>query len=285
MSSVVARFLEYLPKANNTESHIIRRIIENPERATKISIYGLAKDAHVSISSVTRFCKKVGFQDYRDYQRTLTGEVALKRATVTTKAGEYQIRPEDSLELLISDSFERLISVLSETKKLVDTETIRTCAEKIKDAKTVAFFGVGASQIVAEDAYLKFIRLGKQCQTSRDQDVQQVLARNMGKDDFAVIISYSGMTEAMVKVAQALQEKLVPSVAITASVDSLIQKKCTYNLYVSAVEIDIGGGKMLSRIAQMAMIDALYTAYFQQTYQRSVSALQSTRIQKQQEDL
>lgn len=284
VSSAIARFLEYLPKANGSESNIIEAILKDPEGVAMASSHNLACEAHVAISSVTRFCKKLGFQDYREFQRTLNAELALRRATVTEKSGEFQIRPEDSLELLVNNSFERTISVLSETKNMVDVATLQTCAKQMKKASTIVFFGVGASHVVAEDAYLKFTRVGKRCQISGDQDVQQVLAKNMSEDDLAVIISYSGKTAAMVAVADTLQRKLVPSIAITASINSPIQKKCTYNLCVSAAEVDLDGGKMVSRIAQLAMIDALYTAYFQQTYQESADALRSTQIQKHEED-
>lgn len=280
MGGAIARFVEYLPRANSTESHIIRSILKDPDHAAQASIYELAEDASVAISTVTRFCKKLGFQNYREYQRTLNGELALRRATITDKSGEFQIQPDDSLELLVSNSFERAISVLSETKSLVDIDTLRVCAEEIRKARTVVFFGVGASQVVAEDAYLKFTRIGKSCHVSKDQDVQKVLAKNLTSADLAVIISYSGQTEVMTQVVQVLQENVVPSIAITASIDSPIQRKCNYNLCVSPAELDIGGSKMVSRIAQLAMIDALYTAYFQLTYEDSRRALKTTQITK-----
>lgn len=281
MSNVVARFLEHLPSASNTEGQIIQYVLDHPDAAVEMSIYQLAQRAYVSVPSVSRFCKKLGFENYKDYQRRLSCELVLKKQLRPAATGAFEIRPDDPLELLVNDSFQRSLSALAESRALLDILTLKACADLMEKAGSVTFFGVGASQVVAEDAYLKFIRVNKLCQISPDQDAQQVLAKNMRPGDLGVIISYSGKTPAMVQVAEILRQNRVSSIAVTAAAPSPLQRCCTHSLCVSAAEVDIGGSKMVSRLAQLAVMDALYIAYFRKTYDKSAQALQSTRLDKQ----
>ena len=97
----------------------------------------------------------------------------------------------DSLELLVQKSIARSIAALEDTRDLMDTATLKKCIDLFENAESITFFGVGASLLVAKDAYLKFVRINKKCQVYEDQDIQMVLATNMKKEDLAVIISYS----------------------------------------------------------------------------------------------
>lgn len=112
MNSVIVRFKEHMASASNTERGIIRYVLENPEEAVQMSIHELARRSFVSASAVTRLCKKTGFQNYKDYQRRLSCELALKKEAISQQAGEFEIRPEDSLEVLVKNSFQQTISSL-----------------------------------------------------------------------------------------------------------------------------------------------------------------------------
>lgn len=259
-------------------------VLENPDEAVQLSIHELARRSFVSASAVTRLCKKTGFQNYKDYQRSLSCELALKKEFLSRQAGEFEIRPEDSLELLVDNNFQRTISFLHETRSLMDLRTLEQCVDLLVKAECVTFFGVGASQLVAQDAYLKFIRLNKRCQVYGDQDAQLVMAKNMKRGELAILISYSGRTQAMVEAAEILRENAVPVIAVTSSADSPLRRRSVHCLCVSPTEADIAGSKLASRIAQLAVIDALYIAYFRRTYNKSADALQSTRLEKKEGD-
>ena len=92
-----------------------------------------------------------------------------------------------------------------------------------------------------------------------------------------------GIANAMVEAAEILRENGVPIIAVTSAADSPLRRRSVHNLCVSATEADIAGSKLSSRIAQLAVIDALYIAYFRRTYNKSADALQSTRLEKKEE--
>ena len=60
------------------------------------------------------------------------------------------------------------IMSLEDTKRLIELEVLDKSVELLMSSKRIAFFGVGASQLVAKDAYLKFLRVNKPCMVSEE---------------------------------------------------------------------------------------------------------------------
>ena len=279
MKSVRVKLREYLTHASNTEREIIQFILKSPEDVSVMSVRELARVTFTSPSTVTRFCKKTGFNDYKDFQRSLMYENAMRKQAITDKNSE--IKKDDSIEQLVNKIIYKSIVSLEETKSLIDLEILDGSVSVIQKAKRVAFFGMGASLLVAKDACLKFMRVNKVCIVNEDFHAQLVQAKNMTNEDAAIIISYSGMTREMVECAEILKDVGVPIIAITCYHESPLSKISDYNLYVTATEFEFRTGKLGSRLSQLAVIDMLYVTYVQENYETCMDSLRRTYISKE----
>lgn len=278
MRSVIVRAREYLDQASETEKGIIRFILEQPEAASRMGIHELTKSVFASASTIARLCRKMGFENYKDYQRELVAEVAVKNEATFEQS--VDIKPDDSIETIVRKTTLRSTMSLEDTRSLIDPKVVEECVQLLVSANSIAFFGVGASQMVGKDAFLKFIRVKNYCQVCEDFDAQLVLARRLQKNDVAVLISYSGRTKTTVDCAKALKANGVPTISITCFVESPLSKLCTYNLFVSATEYSSTAGKLTSRLSQLLVIDILYLTYVETTYASSREALRETHIAK-----
>lgn len=278
MISVIVRAKEYVKQASETEKSVLYYILSAPKEASKLSIHALSKKVFASPSTIARLCRKIGFKDYREYQRALVCELAVKEDVVIET--DLEIGAEDNLETIMGKTVFRSISSLEDTKNLIDIEAVKQCVKLMVGADSIDFFGVGASLLVARDAYLKFVRVKKHCQISDDFDVQLVLTRTMQENDVAILVSYSGQTAQIVECARRLKERRVPIIAITCFIESELSKLADYNLYVSATEYAFTSGKFTSRLSQLLVVDIIYLAYLQATYQTSQDALLATHIEK-----
>lgn len=278
MESVIVRLREYQTSASDTEKGVIRFILANTAEAASVNIHELARRTFVSAATVTRLCRKIGFQNYKDYQRQLACELVLKKEARMDR--DFEITKDDSLDILVNKTFSRSIASLDDTRNLLNLEVLQKCTDLFIQAESITFLGVGASLLVAKDAYLKFMRIKKRCQVYEDQDTQMVIARNMSPAELGVVISYSGKTKAVVEFANILKENSVPIIAITGFAESPLTRIADYNLYVSATEYHFKSGKLASRISQLSIIDVLYLSYIQKTREESTDALQNTYLIK-----
>lgn len=278
MKSVLIRLQEYSDQASGAEKQAINYVLKNPEDAVKCNIYELAEKTFASPSTIIRLCRKIGFQGFKEFHKSLIYEVALRKSTNAEKKKE--ITHEDSLELIVDKVTYKNISSLENTRKLLDMQTLEACVDLITNSRTICLFGMGSSLLVAKDAYLKFLRINKPCIISDDWHAQLLQARNISKDDLAIVISYSGLTEEVLRCVTTVKEKGAPIIAITRFDDTPLSRMADYNLSVAATEFIFRSGAMSSRIAQLGIIDILYTAYINRQYESSITQFQYTHIDK-----
>ena len=279
MKSVLIRMNQYRDQASGAEKGVLDWVLENPEAAAQCSIHRLAEQSYTSPSTVVRICRKLGFEGYRDLQKSLLCELAIRQENKAEKGGE--LAHTDQLTDIIDKVTYRNIASLENSRMLVEPEAVRRSVDLICASNTVLLFGMGASFLVAQDAYQKFFRVGKRCALSEDIHCQYVHARNARPDDVAIIIRYTGYTEEILRCARDLRRQGTSIIAITRFEPSPLSQMADCNLYVVAMEEPFRSGAMSSRIAQLNMIDILYTAYFNSNYDKSIRHFEKTQISKQ----
>lgn len=278
MKNVMVRFREYEERASSAERGIVRFVLRHPEKILEYNSHELAEAAFSSPSTVVRLCKKIGFSGYRELQKALLMELAVKQK----KDNEIQadIQREDSLEQIITKVTYKNMDSLETTGKLLDERTLKECVDLLEQSENIALFGLGSSLLVARDAYQKFLRINKPCFVCDDWHMQLLYAKNLTQDDVAIAVSYSGMTREVLECAAEVKQRGVPLIAITRFADSKLARMADYNLYVAASELLVRSGAMASRISQLNVIDILYTAYINRHFDEYVMKAKKTYIEK-----
>lgn len=279
MKHVLMRLQEYEKQASATEKNVIVFFLEKTEEAGELSIHEIAEKTYSSPSTVIRLCKKVGFNGYKDFRKSLLYETAVRKES-TMKHME-EIRQEDSLEEIVNKVTVKNIMSLENTQKLIDLDVLRKSVDLLFNAENIYLFGLGASLVVAQDAYLKFLRICKPCFIGSDLHAQYLQAMNARKGSVAIILSYSGRTQEMIHCAEELNKNGVPIILITKFGSSPLAKMADCNLCVAATEYIVRSGAMSSRISQLNMIDILYTSYINRDFENNMKRLQRTHIKKQ----
>lgn len=278
MKNVLVRIQEYRTKASTAEQGILDCILANPDTAAQYTIHQLAARAYCSASTIVRLSRKLGFDGYKELQKSLLYEVALRRQV--HQDSEEVIGHSGTAQDVIHRVTLRNITALEHSMRLVDMEAVEKSVDLISNSSNVLLFGLGASFLVAQDAQLKFLRTDKPCSCYSDIHSQFLMARNAKHDDVAIIISYSGYTEEMIRCAKDLQAQHTPIIAITRFEYSELSQLATHCLHVVATEPLFRSGAMMSRISQLNMIDILYTLYVERNFSNNVRRMERNQIPK-----
>ena len=125
------------------------------------------------------------------------------------------------------------------------------------------------------------MRLNINCNLSDDYHSQMLYAKNMGREDLAIVISYSGLTREAIECAWIAKANGAKVVAITrGGIDSELIHRSDYVLGVAETEHIMRSGAMSSRIAQLNVVDALFAAYVNRNYEKSVKRFSTNYIGK-----
>ena len=110
MKSVLVRIQEYSAQASGAEKGVLRFLRENPEEAAGYSIKQLADKTFSSAATIVRLCRKMGFDGYKELQKSLLYESALRRES--TRPMEQEIKKDDSLEELVNKvTYKNIVSL------------------------------------------------------------------------------------------------------------------------------------------------------------------------------
>jgi len=129
----------------------------------------------------------------------------------------------------------------------------------IHKAKRIDFYGVGASGLIALDAQQKFIRINKHAWAYTDPHMQITAAANLSKNDVVVVISYSGETGDIIDTVKIAKESGATIIAVTKYGMNTLAEISDIRLFLSSPETTMRSGAMGSRIAQLTIIDIIFT--------------------------
>ena len=278
MSSPLLQLREKSRLFSPTEQEIVAHILDNPQMVIDMSIHELARHTFSSASTIVRLCHHTGYAGYREFRKAVTYELAMREQSKQVQ--QKEITHSDNLKDIIDKITYANIVSLEETRELMDVAVLQSCLEMIKKARRICLFGLGASLVAAQDAYLKFLRLNKLAIINMDWHSQMLQAKNADHRDLGIVISYSGATTEMVECMKIMKENKTPIIAITRCVKSPVSELADQILYTTANESVFRSGAMASRTSQLNIIDILYTALANDQYEASLEQLSRTHIRK-----
>jgi DNA-binding MurR/RpiR family transcriptional regulator len=263
---------------NPTEKKIADYLLNNIEEVFTLSIQELAEKTGVSEAAWVRFCKLLGYSGLKDFKKAyvMNGLAREKSETGEEEQLYTDIKGYASVESIIDNVSLLNGRAISDTQKILDADSVKKAIDALSKARKILFLGVGASGLVAQDAAYKFIRIGKNAVAPTDFHMQLTHAYLLGKEDVAVIISYSGRTKEMIECLEIAKELECTVISITKYGKNPIASKADITLFISTPEIEKRSGAMGSRIAQLTVIDILFTGVANKEYENVKDLLTRT---------
>lgn len=261
-----------LPSLSPVQSRIARYVVNNHPKSVRLSITDLSNLLKVSEASIVRFCKTLGYSGYREFVLSLAQE-----NIVSIEGIHSEVRSEDNLEAITRKVFNTNNRVLAETLDCLDLAELEKAITAIEKARKVEFYGVGDSAWIAADARHKLMKLGITCIAEPDVHTQTMSASLLSKYDVGVGISHSGRTKDTIRILQLAKKSGAITICITNYSRPPIIKYADIKLLTAAYETTFHSEAMASRIAQLSIIDCLYTGLAMRNTQESLQNIQKTQ--------
>ncbi|RKJ38658.1 MurR/RpiR family transcriptional regulator [Acutalibacter sp. 1XD8-33] len=268
------QILEDLPVS---ERKVARYVSDNLDSMVGLSVEELALRSGSSQAAVVRFCKKVGCKGYRDFSIQLVSELAVAQRANVGKSAYSDIRAGDKAGNVIRKVCHHNIQAIEDTLSLMEPEQVEIAADKLFRAQRVDLYAMAASNLVAQDAQQKFMRINKRVTAYSDPHLQLSSASTLTPSDVAIALSWSGETREVLEAAELAKLNGAFLIAITRFGKVSLASYADVHFGLSAPEMAIRSGAMSSRIAQMTMIDILFTCVVSHHYQETAPYLERTR--------
>ncbi|MEN5015241.1 MurR/RpiR family transcriptional regulator [Erwinia sp. Eh17-17] len=279
--NMLEKIQSQLENLSKSERKVAEVILDSPTTAMHSSIALLARAAGVSEPTVNRFCHRLNTKGFPDFKLQLAQSLANGTPYVSRN-----VEQDDSVDAYSGKIFESAMAGLERVKQHLDVSAVNRAVDLLTQSKKIAFFGLGASAAVAHDAMNKFFRFNVPVIYSDDIVMQRMSCMNSSEGDVIVLISHTGRTKIMVELAMMARENDATVLAIT-SPDSPLAREATLALTLDVPEDTDVYLPMVSRLAQLTLIDVLATGFtlrrgakFRDNLKRVKEALRESRFDK-----
>lgn len=254
------------------EQRIADYILKQPELIIHHTINQVADDLDVAESTVFRFCQRVGFKGYQALKIALASDVVAPLQDI-----HEDINPNDTSLQIAEKIFATNVKTLETTRQILDEAALSETVDLLLSARRIEFFGSGGSAVIALDAYHKFVRSGLTVTANLESHMQLMSASQMTQQDVAVLISHSGASKETLDIARVCMERGVKIIAITNYAKSPLTKLADVALFTVSQETEFRSEALASRIAELSLIDALFTVVMMHRGDEGREALQQMR--------
>lgn len=238
-------------KMGGAEKRIADWLIQNPGQIIALSISELAEQCNCGEATLVRFARRLGFSGYQELK------ISFAREEGSTKIAEG-ISKEDSCFEIFEKVSNDIYCSLEMTKHSLDKNALENAAKSIMQANKIMIYGLGNSAAVALDFQHKLIRLGYNAIAFSDNHLQSISASHLTKNDVLIGISHSGSSKDIVEALKIAKRKETLTISITNNGKSPIVNQSDIVLYTASNETKYSILGLNSRIAQLAIINALY---------------------------
>lgn len=242
------------PDLRKSDRKVADVVLEDPRRIMNATVGETAQLAEVSQPTVLRFATAIGCSGFQDFKIKLAQSLAFG-----TPATHSVLQDTDEPETVAEKIFDYTMTSLDWARSHLDKKALHQAIDLLAGARTIVFFGFGASGIVAQDAQQKFPLFGVPCVAELDSHQQVMAASMMKHGDVAFVISNTGTTRSIIEIARIARENGATVICLTG-LESPLTHYCDVALIVETLENTNMYTPTISRIAALVVIDILSTS-------------------------
>lgn len=208
------------------EQAIVEYIVKNPELILELTAKNLAVRTYTSSATIIRFCKKLGFKGYPDFQLNFAKETTYLRDETITKLSKNLSSVE------VSTFVENLyIDTIQQTKELMNKDSLNRIVNLLVHIKKIDFYASDINFSRVQSTCIKLNNLGIHAQVFNVLNEFYISTLN-AKDSISFVVSHTGKNPTMLDAAYQLRKRNVKTIAITNKVNKDLELICNESLYV-----------------------------------------------------
>ena len=228
-------------RLSKSEQKIASFIVEQPAKAATISSQALSQAIGTSVSTLTRFCQKLEYRNYVEFQTLLS-------------SGLLPNQVPDSVFHLLHNYYSRTLEAACE---LVTQDCLNNFVSYIQNANRILVFGLGSSGLTASELNMRLVQMGFTSSVMIDAVLMRAQSSLFSPSDLIIAVSNSGQTPEVVTACRIAKSANVKICLLTQNVQSDLGKMADAIL----VACDVGqmGDEQFinSQMPLMFLIDAI----------------------------
>lgn len=211
MGSLSDKLLDFIDhtRVRDVNYDIAFEMLRNYNRLPDMSISEIAEMCFVSTSTISRFCKFLGYQNFTEFKSHMGLSFHIK-ADYSKNLNTYLNADKD----IVRDIFKNeIINNINQTMSLENLDAAERIVEAVHENTHIVFFGSHYNLDAGKQFQKKMLLMGKYVELHTDWDEQYASAEKLTNDSLAIVLSqecsylsryapiWSAITESGAKIA------------------------------------------------------------------------------------
>lgn len=258
-----------------SEKEVISFILEKREEIKDMSIQKIADSCFTSKSTLVRISKKLGFEGWKEFKEAFLKEVDYLNKQTSDLDANVPFTASDNYLQIANKIAELKKEAIDDTRSLIEVRDLNQAIRLLHPAQTIHIFAVSNNLLNAQEFAHNMSRIQKDVRIHQLQSEIHFNAYLAREQSCAIIISYSGGTEPLIRVGDILRSKNIPIIAMTSLGDNPLSRLADVTLRLATKE------RLYSKIGTYStdasityLLDVLYSCIFTKNYQHNLSLRQ-----------
>lgn len=261
-------------KFSPTEQVIADYILEHPEQIADMTVQEIAEQTYAHPSTLIRIAKKLGYSGWLELKTAYLEEWRYLDQHFSKIDANFPFTSSDGIMTIAKKIAALEQMTIEDTLSLIHHDELQKAKQMLLNAQHIKIFGSNANSLISQDFVLKMKRIEKDVAVAATIGENIYEAYNCPENTCAILISYTGENSGLLRVIQVLQERNIPTIAITSIGENQIAANCTCVLPITTRE------KLYSKIGNFTintsicyLLDVLYSVVFAEHYQKNLNHL------------
>lgn len=270
----VDRAIAHAEDLTPAEQQLAQTVLAMGERLQGLSIKEFARAAAVSISTVHRFCRKIGLEGFKELKVELARAAATHRDDERTVDINFPFGPGDGAEEIVPHMRSLYEETLRDTCDLLDPEALTKAARLLARARRIGIYTQSHNLHPAQMFCDRLLSIGRDAFCHENPERQFRAALDADEHDVALVISYSGRAPFISRGLAIFARQQVPVVFI--GTPQACRRNPGLACYLPLSDLEHFQNRITqfaSHIALQFVLDALFSCLFAANYETSSAFL------------
>ncbi|MGE4354403.1 MAG: MurR/RpiR family transcriptional regulator [Oscillospiraceae bacterium] len=220
-----------------------------------LSIKELASRTSMSVATIVRFCRELGYGGYAEFKYSLS------RPDLSTAAGGIIIGGSADISVVKDQVCSFTLENMRKCLTCIEDSTIAQVVEAIHGCGTLLVLGIGTSAGIAYSAANSFMNIGVRASSISDPLTMLRTVSFLEERDVVIGITNCGYIKPTVDALALAKTRGLKTISITSQLDSLVAKYSDYVLDTTLSNSTFGFDSLTITACQLLTIQTLQVAY------------------------
>ncbi|MGM9904352.1 phosphosugar-binding transcriptional regulator [Enterococcus sp. 10A9_DIV0425] len=257
-----------------SEQQVIHFLQNNERTLGDLTIQQIAESCYVHPSTLIRIAKKMGFAGWVDFRDAFIAEKEYLEGNFQEVDANLPFSENEGIMTIANKIAALEKMTIQDTLSLLFHDELQQAKHLLLRSKKVVLFSSDSNTLIAQSFKLKMNRIKREVSIVPTSGESYYAAYNCRSEDCAILISYTGENQMMLRTAEILKEMNVPILSLTSIGESSLSVVSDVVLRLTTRE------RLYSKISNFTintsisyLLDVLYSCVFAENYHENLDYL------------